>query len=85
MSTTIAATTARAKLTEIIDEVERTNQRVIITKKGKAKVAVISIEELEGWEETFDILQNKNEVAAIRQGLADIKVGKVIRWRSTSN
>lgn len=81
MSTsTIPATTARAKLTEIIDEVDQTNRRVIITKKGKAKVAVISIEELEGWEETFDILQDKQEVRSIRRGLADILAGKVRKW-----
>ncbi len=83
MSTnTIPATEARAKLTQLIDEVEETNRRVIITKKGKSKVALISIDELEGWEETLNILENNEEVKSIRKGLLDLKKGEVVEWKS---
>ena len=85
MSTnTIPATLARAKLTELVDEVDETNSRVIITKKGRAKAAIVSIDELEGWEETFDILKSNEEVKSIRQGLADIKAGRIHEWKASA-
>lgn len=81
MSTiTIPSTQLRAKLRELLEEVDDAKSRIIITKKGKAKAALISIDELEGWEETLDILANKPEVRAIQAGLADIAAGRVISW-----
>ena len=80
-STIIPATEAREKLTSLMEEVEQTNNRVIITKKGRAKVALISLEELEGWEETLDILRDEAEVASIRRGLKDIKEGRLREWK----
>ena len=80
MTTTIPATQARTKLKDLLEEVDDAKTRVIITKKGRAKAALISIDELEGWEETLDILANKAEVHAIRTGLADIAAGRMIPW-----
>jgi len=80
MATTIPATQARARLKDLLEEVDDAKTRVIITKKGRAKAALISIDELEGWEETLDILANKAEVRAIQAGLADIASGRVIPW-----
>ena len=82
-TTTIPATEARTKLRELLDEVEETKGRVIITKKGRAKAALVSIDELEGWEETLDILANRDEVKAIRRGLADIAASRVVPWEAT--
>jgi len=69
-----------AKLKELLEEVDDAKSRVIITKQGKAKAALISIDELEGWEETLDILANKAEVRAIQAGLADITARRVVSW-----
>jgi prevent-host-death family protein len=82
-TTTIPATEARTKLRKLLDEVDEAKTRVIITKKGRAKAALISIDELEGWEETLDILANRDEVAAIRRGLADIARSKFVPWEAS--
>ena len=79
-TTTVPSTELRAKLKELLEEVDDAKSRVIITKQGKAKAALISIDELEGWEETLDILANKPEVRAIQAGLADITARRVVSW-----
>ena len=77
---TIPSTEARAKFRELLEEVDEGKSRIIITKKGRAKAALISIDELEGWEETLDILANREEVESIRKGLADLSASEVISW-----
>ena len=77
------STEVRTKLKKLLDEVDETKTRVIITKKGRAKAAIVSIDELEGWDETLDILANKEEVRAIRSGLADIAAGRITPWPKT--
>lgn len=79
-TTTVPSTELRTKLKELLEEVDDAKSRVIITKKGRAKAALISIDELEGWDETLDILANKDEVSSIRRGLADIAGKKTVSW-----
>ncbi len=78
--TTVSATTACAKLYELIDEVSLSGKRIGITKKGETKAILISAEEYESWQETNEILADKALMRAIRQGEKDIKEGKVRDW-----
>ena len=73
-TTTIPSTRLRAKLKELLEEVDDAKSRVIITKQGKAKAVLISIDELEGWEETRDILANKPEEIGIHTVPVDVNV-----------
>ena len=60
-NSTVPSTEVRTKLKKLLDEVDETKTRVIITKKGRAKAAIVSIDELEGWDETLDILADKKD------------------------
>ena len=73
LMTTISATNARANFYELIDEISASGKRVAITKKGETKAVLMSIEELESWEETNEILSDKKKLAGIRQSLNDVK------------
>ena len=77
---TVSATTARANLYDIIDEVAASGKRVGITKKGETKAVLISVEELESWEETNEILADKKLMRDLRQAEKDIKEGRVHDW-----
>lgn len=77
---TVSATTARANLYDLIDEVALSGKRIGITKKGETKVILISAEEYESWQETNEILADKSLMRAIRQGEKDIKEGRVYDW-----
>ncbi len=78
--TTISATQARANLYDLIDEVASSGKRVGITKKGETKAVLISVEELESWEETNEILADKKLMRDLKQAEKDIKEGRVYDW-----
>lgn len=78
--TTISATNARARLYDLIDEVATSGKRVGITKKGETKAVLISVEELESWEETNEILADKRLMRDLKQAEKDIEEGRFITF-----
>jgi antitoxin YefM len=80
LMTTVSATTARANLYNLIDEVAASGKRVGITKKGETKAVLISQEELESWEATLDIMSDPELMKGIKEGEEDIKAGRVRDW-----
>lgn len=77
----IPLATARNQLSDLVARLEETHERVILTKHGVDAAVLISPAELEGLEETIEILSrdsNQSEVIlAIRQAEEDIAAGKV--------
>lgn len=78
--TTISATNARTHLYDLIDEVVTSGKRVGITKRGETKVVLISVEELESWEETNQILADKRLMRDLKQAEKDIEEGRFITF-----
>ncbi len=78
--TTISASTARANLYDLIDQVALSGKRVGITKKGETKVVLMSVEELESWEETNDILADKKLMRDLKEAEEDIEKGRFITF-----
>ncbi|MDP3973317.1 MAG: type II toxin-antitoxin system Phd/YefM family antitoxin [Candidatus Daviesbacteria bacterium] len=78
--TTISASTARANLYDLIDQVALSGKRVGITKKGESKVVLISQDDLDSLEATLDVMSDPELMEAIRQGDEDIKAGRVRDW-----
>lgn len=77
---TISATSARANLYDLIDEVFTSGKSVGITKKGETKAVLISPEELASWEATLDVMSDKKLVEGIKKGMEDIRKGKLVSW-----
>lgn len=78
MSNTISATDARAKLYDLLEEVEKLSKRVIITSHGKTKAVLVNADELESMEETLEILRDKRAMASITKSMKEVKAGKII-------
>jgi len=78
MSNTISATDARAKLYDLLEEVEKLSKRVIITSRGKTKAVLMNADELEGLEETLEILRDRRAMASIARSMREIKAGRII-------
>ncbi len=74
---TLPLATVKAQLSSLVDQVEDTHQRVVITRNGKPAAILISPDDLEGLEETLEILSDKETMKRIRQSQADIKAGRV--------
>ncbi len=67
---------ARDRLSEYVSEVERTHQRVTITRHGHPAAVLISADDLAAIEETLEILATPGAAAAISEGLADAAAGR---------
>jgi prevent-host-death family protein len=77
MARIVPFTEARARLTELLDEVETKHEHVLITRKGKPVAVVVSPEEWEALEETVEILQDEELLAALRESEEDVKADRL--------
>jgi antitoxin YefM len=65
----------KAHLSEIIDEVEATQEHVIITRRGRPAALILGVDEYEGIMETLDLMATPGALESIRQAEADIAAG----------
>jgi len=72
---------ARNRFSEVVDEVERTHDRVIITRHGKPVAVILSPADLESLEETLSLLATPGALDATREGLAELEDGKTESWK----
>jgi antitoxin YefM len=80
----ISATNARINLYDLLEEVEKLSRRIVITKRGKAKAILLNPDELEGLEETLEILQDKRAIASIKKSMEEIKAGKILPFQQAT-
>lgn len=64
-------------LSEVVEQVEREHDRVVITKHGRPAAVVLSVDDLESLEETLDIAGRPTLIKQIRASLADLAAGEV--------
>ncbi len=57
-------------------QVERSLERLTLTRNGEPVAVVISAAELAGLEDTLEMLRNPDEASAVDQGIADIDTGR---------
>jgi len=69
---TLPLSAVKARLSEIADEVDRTHQRVQITKNGRSYVVLISAEDLASLEATVELLSDPAAMRRVRQAQSDI-------------
>jgi antitoxin YefM len=60
---------AKAKLSELVDVVERRDEPVTITRNGKAVAVLVSKDECEAWHETNQVMSDREFVREIRKGI----------------
>lgn len=77
MARIVPFTEARARLTELLDDVEARHEHIIITRKGRPTAVVISPDEWDTIEETLDVLQDEETLAALRESDEDVKAGRL--------
>lgn len=65
------------RLSEVVERLEREHGRVVITKHGRPAAVVLSIEDLEGLEETLEILSDPRVMRRIRKARAEVEAGEV--------
>ncbi|MFF4778813.1 type II toxin-antitoxin system Phd/YefM family antitoxin [Microtetraspora fusca] len=76
--TTLPLGEARDALSALVDQVERTHDRVTITRHGRPSAVLISAEDLDALEETLDILSTPGALAEIRAAQKEIHRGDAV-------
>jgi prevent-host-death family protein len=67
---------AKARLSQLVAELETTDDEVTITKNGRAAAVLVSHDEFERWRETLEILSDDELRAEVRKGIRDLKRGR---------
>ena len=75
---TLPLSDAKARLSQIADEVDRTHERVHITKNGREYVVLISAEDLAGIEATLELLADPDAQERLRRAEAEVASGDVV-------
>ncbi len=75
MAKTVSLTEARAKLSELLDELERRHEHVVITRNGRPAAVLVPAGEQEALEETWEILQDEGLLDALRDSEKESKQG----------
>ena len=68
--------TAKDQLSSLLDRVERTHERVTITRNGHAAAVLVSPEDLAALEETLDVLSDPDTLARVHAGRAELDRGE---------
>jgi prevent-host-death family protein len=74
--TTLPLAEVRANLSKLVDDAQRTHQRVEITKNGRRVAVLMSADDYDSLIETMDILGDAETMAEIRESDADIAAGR---------
>jgi prevent-host-death family protein len=77
MSKVLPLSEVKAKLSEVIDEVVTTHERVTVTRNGHPVAVLLSTDDLEAIEETVAILSDPAAMRQIEQGRTEIANGDI--------
>ena len=61
------------RLSEVVDQVEREHDRVVITKHGRPAAVVVSVDDLASLEETLEIMARPRLISQIRDSLVELE------------
>lgn len=76
--TTLPLATVKNTLSAVVDQVEGTHERVVITRNGVPAAVLISPADLAALEETLDVLSDPDVMSRLRQSRDDIARGDVL-------
>lgn len=75
---TLPLSEVKARLSEIAEQVQRTHQRVSITRNGRDYVVLMAAEDLESLEATLELLSDPDALARVAQAQADLAAGQQV-------
>ena len=67
---------AKAKLSQIVADVENTEEEITITRHGRPAAVLMSADEFASWQETRAIRQNPELMREIKRGLRQLQKGQ---------
>lgn len=75
---TLPLSDVKARLSELADEVERTHERLLVTKNGRDHVVVMSAADLDSIEATLELLVDHEAQARIARAREEVARGEYL-------
>lgn len=75
----------RNHLSELLESVDTTHERITITRHGQPIAVMLAPEDLEALEESLAILATPGAIEAIREGQAQIAAGSGGDWEALAS
>lgn len=72
---TLPLSEVKARLSRLIDEVNARDERVTITRNGKPVAVLVSLDEIESWQETVAVRSDPELMEQIQAGVRDLERG----------
>lgn len=76
MSETMSLAAVKARFSELVDRVERQQDRVVVTRNGKPAAVLISADDLESLEETLAVMSDRSIAAQLRESQLAVAAGE---------
>lgn len=77
---TVSSEQVRDGLGELINRVAYGGERVMVTRRGKKVVGIVSAEELELLDAVLDAIEDEIDIPLIKERLAEVERGEVVPW-----
>lgn len=77
MSTTLSLTEIKARLSEVVDRIEREHDRVVLTRNGVPAAVLVSPDDLQALEDTLDLLSDRAAMAEIEAARSEVACGEI--------
>jgi antitoxin YefM len=76
MSETMSLAAVKARFSELVDRVQRQQDRVVVTRNGKPAAVLISADDLESLEETLAVMSDRSVAAQLRESQKAVAAGE---------
>ncbi len=77
MAKIVPFTEARSSLSDLLDDVERRHEHVVISRRGRPVAILLSTADWEAMEETLEILEDDALLEALRESEDDVRAGRL--------
>lgn len=77
MARIVPFTDARARFTELLDDVESRHEHVVVTRKGRPAAVFVSPEEWDAIGETLDVLQDEETLGDLRESAKNVQADRL--------
>jgi antitoxin YefM len=74
--TTLPLSDVKARFSELVDEVERTHERLTVTRNGREAVVMMAVDDLDSIEATLELLRDPAAQKRIAEAEAEIARGE---------
>ncbi len=79
MAKVVPFTEARSGLTELLDEIARVHEHVVITRKGRPSAVMMAQDEYDSLMETIEVLADREAMADLAASEKDVGAGRLFK------